>query len=272
MQTTPVHVRDVADYLRSLAPLELAEEWDNVGLLVGDAGGTVERAMTCLTLTPDVAAEAVRDRAQLVVTHHPLLFKAAKRLTTETLEGRTLLSLIAAGVNVYSAHTAFDSTTEGINAQLADLLGLQDVRPLRPAPNEVAHGRPSGSGRYGRLPGSLSLLEFLALVKRKLQVHHLQYVDADRQHVQTVGVACGSAAEFIPDALRAGCDVLLTGEARFHACLEARESGLALVLPGHYATERPGVEELARTLERQFPQLTVWASRAETDPVGWSVT
>jgi putative NIF3 family GTP cyclohydrolase 1 type 2 len=99
----------------------------------------------------------------------------------------------------------------------------------------------------------------------------VQYVGTDRQHIQAVGVACGSAAEFIPDALRNGCDVLLTGEARFHACLEARESGLALVLPGHYATERPGVEELARTLARQFPQLAVWASRSETDPVAWSV-
>lgn len=271
MPTAPLYVRDIADFLRLLAPLELAEEWDNVGLLVGDAGATVERAMTCLTLTPDVADEAVRERAQLVVTHHPLLFKAAKRLTTETLEGRTLLSLIAAGVSVYSPHTAFDSAAEGINAQLADLLGLQEVRPLRPVPDKAAHGRPSGSGRFGRLSAPVPFAEFLAFVKQKLQVRHLQYVDADRQHVQTVGVACGSAAEFIPDALRAGCDVLLTGEARFHACVEARESGLALVLPGHYATERPGVEELARTLARQFPQLAVWASRSETDPVAWSV-
>ncbi len=269
MHNAPLHVQDISDFLRSLAPLELAAEWDNVGLLVGGAG-TVERAMTCLTLTPDVAAEAVRERAQLVVTHHPLLFEAAKRLTTDTLEGRTLLSLIAAGVSVYSPHTAFDSAAGGINAQLADLLGLQEVRPLRPVPGEAALGHP-GSGRYGRLPATLSFAQFLALVKQSLQVRHVQYVDADRQNVQTVGIACGSAAEFIPDALRAGCDVLLTGEARFHACLEARESGLALVLPGHYATERPGVEELARALARQFPQLAVWASRSETDPVGWSV-
>jgi dinuclear metal center YbgI/SA1388 family protein len=271
MPTTPLHIRDVISFLRSLAPLELAEEWDNVGLLVGDPDRSVERAITCLTLTPDVAAEAVRERAQLVVTHHPLLFKAAKRLTTETLEGRTLLSLIAAAVSVYSPHTAFDSAAEGINAQLADLLGLQDVHPLRPVTDEAAHGRPSGSGRFGRLPVSLPFAEFLTFVKQKLQVRHLQYVDGNRKAVRTAGVACGSAAEFIPDALRAGCDVLLTGEARFHACLEARESGLALVLPGHYATERPGVEELARALARQFPQLAVWASHSETDPVGWSV-
>jgi dinuclear metal center YbgI/SA1388 family protein len=268
MPTTPLHVRDITAFLRTLAPLELAEEWDNVGLLVGDTDTQVERVMTCLTLTPDVAREAVAEHAHLVVTHHPLLFKAVKRLTNQSLEGRTLLSLIAAGVSVYSAHTAFDSAADGINARLAASLGLQAVQPLRPVADNLSAG---GSGRWGQLPGPLLFAEFLTLVKRQLGVSHLQYVAGAQPHVRTVGVACGSAAEFTPDALRASCDVLLTGEARFHACLEARDSGLALVLPGHYATERPGVEELARTLSRQFPQLSVWASRSESDPVGWSV-
>jgi len=269
MPTTPLHIRDLAAFLRTLAPLELAEDWDNVGLLVGDADRPVERVMTCLTLTPDVAREAAAEQAHLVVTHHPLLFKAVKRLTTESPEGRTLISLIAAGVCVYSAHTAFDSASDGINALLAASLGLQDIQPLR---RIVADASAPGSGRWGRLPGPLPFADFLALVKRQLRVSHLQYVVSEQPHVRTVGVACGAAAGFIPDALHAGCDVLLTGEARFHACLEARELGLALVLPGHYATERPGVEELARTLSREFPQLSVWASRTETDPLGWSVT
>jgi dinuclear metal center YbgI/SA1388 family protein len=264
-----VAVADVAGWLRGLAPLELAEEWDNVGLLVGDASRPVRRVLTCLTLTADVAREAAREGAQLVVAHHPLLFKAARRLTADNSEGRTLLALIEARIAVYSPHTAFDSAAGGINAQLAEALGLADVRPLRPpAAGEVPM---SGGGRCGRFPQGLSLAAFLDLVRQKLGAGPLQYVGDPAQEVRVVGVACGSAAEFIPDAMRAGCDVLLTGEARFHALLEARDAGLALVLPGHYATERPGVEALAREIAARVPELEAWASRDERDPLAWSM-
>lgn len=271
MKEQVVSIGDVAGWLRGLAPLELAEEWDNVGLLVGDASRPVRRVMTCLTLTSDVAREAAREGAQLVVTHHPLLFKAARRLTADTAEGRILLALIEAGIAVYSPHTAFDSAEEGINAQLAEALGLADVRPLRPATAGEAPQSPTGGGRYGRLPQGLSLAAFLERVREKLGAGPLQYVGDLARSVHVGGVACGSAAEFIPDAVRCGCDVLLTGEARFHALLEARDLGLALVLPGHYATERPGVEVLARQIAAQFPALDVWASREETDPLAWSI-
>src|SRR5207253_9062743 len=100
----------------------------------GDAAAPVERVLTCLTVTPPVVAEALESRVQLIVTHHPLLFRASKRLTTATVEGRMLLDLIRAGVAVYSPHTAFDNTNGGINDMLARRLGLADVTPLRTRP------------------------------------------------------------------------------------------------------------------------------------------
>src|SRR5207302_2716000 len=105
--------------------------WDNVGLLLGDPRADVRRVLTCLTVTPAVADEGVQSGAQLIVTHHPILFRGAKRLTTATAEGRAVLALAKAGVAVYSPHTAFDNTRGGINEQLATRLGLTDVRPLR---------------------------------------------------------------------------------------------------------------------------------------------
>src|SRR5207249_5673323 len=102
-------LHDLVSHLRQLAPLELAADWDNVGLLLGDPDAEVARILTCLTVTPEVAAEAVDSRAHLIVTHHPILFRAAKRLTTASTEGRMLLALARAGVAVYSAHTAFDN-------------------------------------------------------------------------------------------------------------------------------------------------------------------
>src|SRR5205809_4480925 len=133
-------VADVCTFLDDFAPPTLAAEWDNVGLLVGDRSQKVERVMTCLTITPDAAAEAVRERADLIVTHHPLPFKPLKRLTAEQPAGRILLDLIRAGVAIYSPHTAFDSAAAGINQQLAEGLGISRIEPLDPT---------TGAGRWG---------------------------------------------------------------------------------------------------------------------------
>src|SRR5205823_9242436 len=125
-------VTDITADLNAFAPPELAADWDNVGLLLGDPAAPVQRILTCLTITPEVAAEAVEGGYHLIVTHHPILFRGAKRLTTATPEGRAVLALARAGVAVYSPHTAFDNTRAGINERLAGRLGLTDLKPLRP--------------------------------------------------------------------------------------------------------------------------------------------
>ena len=118
-------VAAVIDYLEEFAPSHLAAKWDNVGLLLGDRAAAVQRVMTCLTVTPESAAEAVADGAQLIIAHHPILFRGVKQLTSATVEGRMVLSLIRAGVSVYSPHTAFDNTHGGINDALAARLQLR---------------------------------------------------------------------------------------------------------------------------------------------------
>ena len=263
-------VQDLIHYLMEFAPLDLAEDWDNVGLLLGDAAGQADRVMTCLTLTPDVAAEAIRDRVDVIVAHHPILFRAVKRVNTGTIEGRMLLDLIRANISVYSPHTAFDSALGGINAQLADRLGLRDVRPLRPIVGDVPSPQSTGSGRYGELSEPVDFHAFLQTVLRPMRLTGCEAVATDRR-IGRVAIACGSAAEFLPDAGTAGCDVLITGEARFHAALEARARGIGLILLGHYASERFALETLATTLADEFPDATVWASRDERDPLKYIV-
>ena len=264
---------EILDFLSDLAPPELAEDWDNTGLLIGQRDDAVSSIMTCLTLTPDVAEEAVFRGASLVVAHHPILFRAVKKLTDDTSEGRMLLSLIRAGVAVYSPHTSYDSAYEGVNRQLAASLKLSNVKPIRTladASESATDDESIGAGRFGDLPAEVSLAEFVDLVKQALKIDNTCFVGDSSTTIKRVGIACGAAAEFMNDAARHGCDVLLTGEARFHACLEARTHGIALVLPGHYPTERPAMENLAERLRDQFPDLTVWASDLETDPVQWA--
>lgn len=260
-------VRDVTDFLDAFAPPALAETWDNVGLLLGEREAAVDAVLTCLTLTPDVAAEAIRERAGLIVTHHPILFRPVKRLTTDTTEGAMLLALARAGVAVYSPHTAFDGTADGINDRLARRLALREVEPLRPP---AAPGLPAGvgAGRIGSLSEPCGLEEFVQRIRTLFELTSVQAVPV-RRSIRNVAIGCGSAAEFLPDAARAGCDVFVTGEARFHAAVEARTLDIGLLLLGHYASERFAVEELAVVTAEQFPGLRVSPSREERDPLVW---
>jgi dinuclear metal center YbgI/SA1388 family protein len=263
-------VHEIAGFLETYAPASLGEAWDNLGLLLGDRQAEVRRVLTCLTLTPDVADEAIHEHVGLIVTHHPIFFRPVKRLTSDTPEGAMLLALARAGIAVYSPHTAFDGAAEGINARICERLGLENVSPIRPLVGPVAAAeplteRPVGAGRYGSLPAALDFSGFAARVREAFGVSRLEGVPTSRP-VAKIAVACGAAAEFLPDALAAGCDVLVTGEARFHAAIEARTFGIGLLLLGHYVSERFALEELAGVLARQFPNVDVWPSRVERDP------
>lgn len=370
--TSPLLLSDLIAFLERFAPPKLAEDWDNVGLLIGDRTQPITRVLTCLTLTPDVAAEAVDEKVSAIVTHHPVLFRPVKRLTADDVQGKMLLGLITAGIAVYSPHTSYDSATGGINDQLAGMLGLVDIQPLKPlvrpamckivcfVPHEhlaavqesvwgggagvigeyskcsfvgdgtgtffgstesnpavgqsgrleqVAEARlevdcperlvpevvrrlraahpyeepaydvyplraePSslGAGRVGTFaPGaSRTLAELVAHIKQSLKMPTIQVVGDLSAPVTRVGICCGAGGELLPAATAAGCDAFFTGEARFHNCLEARSAGMALLLAGHYATERPAMESLATILRENLPGIEARASRVECDPVQW---
>jgi dinuclear metal center YbgI/SA1388 family protein len=258
-------IQQICDFLTEFAPPALAEDWDNVGLLVGDATRPAGRVITCLTVTPESAAEAVREQADLIVSHHPFPFRPLKQLTTDTTVGRLLLQLVAAGVSVHSPHTAFDSAAAGINQQLVEGLGLGDIRPLVDSPQIPD----LGAGRCGQLPQSQSLDSVAERLSGFLKVRGLQVVGSRDRMVRSIAVACGSAGQLLAAARRAGCDLFITGEASFHTCLEAQAAGMAMLLPGHYASERFAVERLATILAAQFPQARVWACQSERDPLEW---
>jgi dinuclear metal center YbgI/SA1388 family protein len=221
--------------------------------------------MTCLTVTPASAAEAASCRADLIVTHHPLPFRPLARLTADATEGRLLLELIEHRIAIYSPHTAFDSARQGINQRLAEALGLTQVEALVPA----ADGE-LGSGRRGKLSKPTTLQQLADRVKAFLRLERLQCVGPLDRRLESVAVACGSGGDFLLPARLAGCDALVTGEARFHACLEAEATGMALLLAGHFATERFAVEDLSAVLAAAFPALEVWASADERDPLAWA--
>jgi dinuclear metal center YbgI/SA1388 family protein len=257
-------VADVAAFLDRFAPSRLAAEWDNVGLLLGYRQNAVERVMTCLTVTPTSAAEAIDERASLIVTHHPFPFPAARRFTSDTVEGQLMLDLVAAGIAVYSPHTAFDSAADGINQRLGAGIGLSNLAPLVADALDCS----AGTGRQGVIDG-VALGDLARRCAAFLKIGGVQMVGSPNRPVHRVAIGCGSAGELLDLARQAGCECLITGEARFHTCLEAQASGIALILTGHYASERFAVEILSQTISKQFPALKCWASTREFDPISW---
>jgi len=258
-------ISDVVEILQRFAPVALAEDWDNVGLLVGDYSWRADRVMTCLTVTPDTLAEAVDKGANLIVTHHPLPFRPIQSVTSDTTAGRMLLELVSARIGVYSPHTAFDSAQAGINQHLAIGLDLQQIEPLIPA--EASEDQEVGTGRIGVVPEELNLAEMAERVKTFLDIGALRIVGDEKQAITRVAIACGSGGSFLADVAQRQCDCLITGEATFHICLDAQAQGIALVLPGHFASEHFALHSLADYLGEQFSDVQVWASREERDPL-----
>lgn len=259
-------IKDVCGFLDSFAPTRLAEEWDNVGLLVGDPAATLKKAMTCLTVTQESAAEAIDKKVDLIVSHHPLPFRPLKRLTTDTTPSRLLWDLIRAGVSIYSPHTGFDSASEGINQSLGERIGMTEMVPLVPIKDDP-HGL--GAGRTGKLASPKKLGDFVDEVKKSFGLPGIHIVGEPESSVEVIGVACGSGGSFLEKARRAKCDTFVTGEATFHTCLEAKAQGISLVLLGHYASERFAVEALSDRLASKFTDVEVWASNEESDPLSW---
>lgn len=255
----------IESYLQSIAPLALAEDWDNVGLLSGNPQSKVERIMTCLTLSAVTVAESIAGQADLVITHHPLPFRPVNRIVTSTTTGKYLWELTRAGIAIYSPHTAWDNAKQGINAQLAQMVGLVDVQPMKPARLTSSETSGLGTGRVGNLSSELSVDSIIQQLKSKLA--HLRFscnhpLDT---RFRRMAIVCGSGGSFVDLALSCGADLLLTGEAAYHQFLEAQSQGLVLLTIGHFASERFAMNQLAGTLQNEFHELTIWASRQELD-------
>jgi dinuclear metal center YbgI/SA1388 family protein len=257
-------VADIAKWLDQQAPLALSEAWDNTGLLLGDLHATVSSVQTCLTLTASSVREALERRVEMVISHHPLPFKPISRLTTETETGKLLWRLATAKISVYCPHTAWDSAQFGINALIARRLDLQSIEPI--IPGKLDGLEHLGTGRIGNLMRPIPLAQFCKLIGDRLPNCRMRGVDSGKL-VSRVAIACGSGGSLLTNAITRGCELFLTGEATFHACLEAEAAQISMLLIGHFASEQFAMVELANSISSAFPTVDCRSSLAEKDPV-----
>ena len=255
-------VNDVLKYLETLAPRSMKMDWDNVGLLCGSRGQEVKKVMVALDPFESVCKEAAHWGADLLVTHHPLIFQPAKSVTDDDGVGRAILQLVRSGISAINAHTNLDCAPEGVNDVLAAKVGLADVQVLNPS-GEDAEGRPWGLLRCGNVD-EMPLAQFLEQVKTSLGCEGLRYADGGKP-VRKVAVGGGACAGALREVADAGCDTFVTSDVRYNQFWDARELGVNLIDAGHFCTENPIVAVLAAKLQAAFPDVTVKISENHSD-------
>ncbi len=252
-------VRDILNFCLSKAPKEYKEDWDNVGLLCGNMDAEVNRVLVALDVTLDVAKEASKMGASLIVSHHPLLF-SVKSLSDETSEGRLLLFLAINHIAVISLHTNLDSAPGGVNDCLAHRLCLNNIRTL--------DGTNHGICRIGEtVPQDLDT--FVRFVKKQLGAGGVRYANGGKS-VHCVAVGGGACMDFLPRAIAAGCDTFVTADVKYHQFQHTQALGINLIDAGHFPTEDPVCATICSLLSDQFPELFVKKSEIHKDCVNFA--
>ena len=361
-------VSEMVSWLDQIAPRSLAADWDNTGLLMGDFSSDVNKVLVCLTLTKDVADEAINQKVQMVVTHHPLPFKPIKNMNTSSSDGSILWKLATKGIGVFSLHTRWDDAQGGINESLLELIGAKNLGPIissqskeevklvtfvpgeslqkvsealfeagagvignyrecsftiegtgtffgneQASPvvgkkgqrekvleqrlevvcptsriqavvsalkNSHPYEEPafdlvmlkpkptgSGTGRIGLITMPTSIAQLAVKFEKALGIKHVSFAGNEKRLVSKVAVVCGSGASLMAQAFMQGADCFITGEARFHDLLSAKDQNKSILLLGHYKSERFGIEALATKLQSRFTAVEVIASEVESDPL-----
>ena len=255
-------VHDILTFVETLAPLSMKYDWDNVGLLCGSAGQEVHKILVALDPFEGVCREAAEKGADLLVTHHPLIFRPRKSVTDGDDVGRSILFLAKHGISALNAHTNLDCAPGGVNDVLAETLGLADVEVLDPLGVD-GQGRLWGLLRAGTVAGQ-PLAQFLAHVKTRLSAQGLRYVDGGRP-VRKVAVGGGACADELPAVLAAGCDTFVTADVKYNEFYDAKAEGVNLIDAGHFATENPVVAVLAAKLRAAFPEIPVECAETHRD-------
>lgn len=256
-------VQDILHILESIAPPHLQESYDNAGLIVGDPGQEVTGILFCLDSTEAVVEEALALGCNLVIAHHPIVFRGLKRFNGSTYVERTVMQAIRQGVALYAIHTNLDNVyRQGVNAKIAEKLGLTNTRILLPRPGEVE----TGAGLIGFLPEPVAETDFLLQVKTALRVSCMRHTALRNRPVRSVAVCGGSGSFLLPEALRAGADVFVTADFKYHEFFDA-EGRLVIADIGHYESEQFTIELLYQIIWEKFPTFALHCTKVNTNPV-----
>lgn len=258
-----ITVNDVLKMLFDFAPKSLALSYDNPGFLVGRGEREVKKVLVALDITSAVIREAKEKGAELIVSHHPVIFNAEKSITDETVTGSIVLSLAEAGIAAICMHTNLDSARGGVNDILADIFEIENAKPIEPVEDGSV-----GLGRYGEIKREMELSEFLQIVCEKLPCEGVRFHNAGRK-VKKLAVGGGSCGDYITVAKSLGCDTIVTADIKHNQFLDARELSINAIDAGHFATENIVCDKICKIIRERFPSLSVSVAESNTDATNY---
>lgn len=254
-------IKEVFSTLEQFASLPLQEGYDNAGLQIGLTGMDVSGVLLCLDVTEAVLDEAIQKGCNLVISHHPLLFRGLKCIADADMIQRCVRKAILNSITIYAAHTNLDNAYGGVNFEIAKRLELINVRFLSPM-----DGVNGGSGVIGELPQAVSATQFLTNVKTAFDVECLMHNELLERSIRTVAL-CGGAGDFLLDkAISCGADAFLTGEMHYHLYF-GQEQRIQIGVMGHFQSERYTVDLLHDIIKTAFPELSVSETSIHTNPI-----
>ncbi len=260
-------INDITSYLESIAPAHLQESYDNAGLIVGDPTTEVTGVLTSLDCTETIIEEAKARGCNLVVAHHPIVFRGLKRFNGSNYVERTVIKAIKEDVAIYAIHTNLDNVRhQGVNERIAKRLGLENLRLLAPKNEEGT----IGSGMVGELPAALSETDFLRHLKTSMEAGVVKHTELLKQNVKTVALCGGAGGFLLQQAKRAGAQVFVTADYKYHEFFDA-DGDLVICDIGHYESEQFTTQLLAELLSKKFPTFAVLCTERNTNPVRYFV-
>ena len=254
-------IGDIYNFIDEIAPFKKAMDFDNVGVLIGDKNLKVSKVLLALDVTSEVIKEAIKMKASLIITHHPIIFKPIKRISSKSLQYK----LIENGMSVISAHTNLDLSDQGVNKCLFDSLNLQDEKPLM---YRKVDGKLEGFGLRGKLKESMDTRSFAEFVKKSLNCEGVRFTTSNKQ-IKKVAVCGGSGGDLVTCCIEREIDALVTGEIKHSQILEANESELIVVDAGHFKTENVVIPHLCCLLEKRFTDVDFYISEVCTDNIAY---
>ena len=257
-----IKIKDIAEVIEAFAPKTLQESYDNAGLQVGDPDMGVTAVLLCLDVTEEIIKEAKERECNLIVSHHPLIFRGLKSLTGADMTQKLVMEALRNDIAVYSAHTNLDSTWDGVSHEIARRLAVTDLEVLEPQHENLK----AGLGVVGNIK-PVPKIEFLRKIKNTFKVTALRYsAQSPSLVVRRVAVCGGAGASLINSAIKANADILVTGDVKYHD-FTSYGSDIIIADIGHYESELCSRDILSRVVRESFPELTIYFSETETNPI-----
>lgn len=254
-------VKEIIEVMETLAPTFLKEDFDNVGLMVGDREKEVKKVLVALDCTLKVVQEAKDNNVDLIITHHPLIFRRPNNITTDTLQGKKIIELIKNDISLYSSHTNLDSAKKGLNDSIPGLLGYDTSEILETNKRDSE----AGLGRLVTLEQATTLEDIINKVKATFNINNLRVVKG-KDEVNKIAIINGSGQDFIGRAISKGADCIITGDTTYHFASDYKEMGINIIDAGHFASEQIVFFNVMKNIIDKFNDVEFILSKVEEDP------